>query len=179
MPCLLHIVACEIAASILCFQVPWKNLKPSFSSFCRPLILLFLFLQCTRLYGSTSWCSLCRMLDDSTVQLTVWQDSSLRVFLEDPHNRDRWTVLQHHPDAVFPSCSGFTAHPLHAMSLHPFVLQERRDLFLLGPDCMNCPWQPYRIFCDCPWVFLRKKPVWIRPRGQVAQSRAVLSARKN
>ena len=113
MPHILHNEACEIAATILCFQVSWNNVKPGFSFFWRPLILSFLFLQCSRLYRRTSWCPCVGYR-----QLTVWQGSSLRVLLEDPHNRDR-TVLQHHPDAAFPSCSGFTAHPLCVMSINP------------------------------------------------------------
>lgn len=132
MPHVLHFVACEIAATILCFQVSWNNLKPSFSFFCRSLILLFLFLQCSRLYSGACWCPLCRYS-----QRTVWQDSSLRVLLEDPHNRHRRIVLQHHPDAAFLSRIGFTAHPLYVVSINPSVLQERS---LLGSDCINCLW---------------------------------------
>lgn len=138
MPLVLRTVACEIAATFLCFQVSWNNLKPSFSFFCKPLMLLFRFCSapdCTEACPGApcagySW-------------LTVWQDSSLRMPLEDPSNRDRLTVLQHHPDAAFRSCSTFTAHPVHVMSLNPSVLQEKS---LLQSDCINCLWQPYIFF---------------------------------
>lgn len=127
MPHVLHFVACEIAVTILCFQVSWNNLKPSFSFFCRSLILSFLFLQCSRLYSSACWCPLCRIQSAHSL-------AGQRVLLEDPHNRDRRTVL-HHPDAAFPSCIGFTAHPLYVISINLSVLQERS---LLGSDCINC-----------------------------------------
>lgn len=140
------------------------KLQPSFIFFCRPLNLLFIFFQCSRFCRRALWCSLCRILCNSTVNSwsgrTVHWECSWGILTTEPDE----LFWQHHPDATFPWS---LAALLQLQWLHCMCIAWHVHTSICSPGKEVAGTRPHEwsvaassFFCVCPWVLLRKAAMW-------------------